>query len=621
MPLPASDHPTGLLKPGEIELLAPARDLDAGRAAIDYGADALYIGAPRFGAREQAGNTLETIAELILLAHRYWCRVYITLNTLLHDHELDEAVALTHQLHDLGADGLIIQDAGLLEAELPPLPLIASTQMHNHTPARAAFLEAAGFQRIILARELGLDQIEAIRKACRIELECFIHGALCVSYSGQCYLSLARGGRSGNRGQCAQPCRLPYRLLDGTGRTVAERRHLLSLRDLNLTAHLGDLLDAGVTSFKIEGRLKEADYVKNIVTWYRSQLDALLPARGLRPSSSGRSAHPFTADPCKSFNRGFTTYFLTGPDPEMTAPATPKFAGEPLGTVRQCRQGLLELASGAPALHNGDGLTWFDAAGTLQGVRVNRVEGGRAFLDLPLSLPAGTRMARNYDHAFLAGLKKAEGGRTVAVRLRFYATLEGFGLEGWDEEGVAAHVSLAAAQQPARDAGLAERTLRAQLSKSGGTLFRVENVQIDWPEAYFLPVALINRIRRELLADLLAARVRAHPLLRIPLTPNDVPFPETRLGFTGNVLNRRARAFYHRHGVQEIEPAAESGMELRGQRVMTTRYCLRRELGLCGKALQAAGFTAPLFLIDDQEQRLRLEFRCEACEMEVYLPE
>jgi len=613
--------PRRLLSPGTIELLAPARDLEAGRAAIDNGADALYIGAPRFGAREQAGNSLEDLTKLIDFAHRYWCRVYITLNTLLYDHELDEAVALTHQLHNLGVDGLIIQDVGLLESDLPPLPLIASTQMHNHTPARVTFLETVGFQRAILARELGLEQIRAIRQNSGIELECFIYGALCVSYSGQCYLSLARGGRSGNRGQCAQPCRLPYRLIDGTGRSLGERQHLLSLRDLNLSSALGDLLDAGITSFKIEGRLKEAAYVKNVVRWFRQQLDSLLPARGLRPAASGQISAAFTPDPVKSYNRGFTTYFLLGPDRAMTALATPKFAGEPIGTVSRCHKGQLELEPGAPALHNGDRLTWLDPAGGLLGVRVNRVEAGRALLDRPITLPAGTPVARNYDHNFLAALKKETGGRTMAVALHFMMTPEGFCLRGKDEDGITAEVNLAAEHQPAHDPAQAERSVRSQLARCGGTPFHCTGVQLDWAAPSFLALSTLNRLRRELLDALIEARLRAHPLLRVRLQPNTTPFPEERLDFEGNVLNRRARDFYVRHGVKQIAPAAESGIDLNGRRVMTTRYCIRREFGLCGKALQAAGYAEPLFLLDDQGQQLRLHFRCDACEMDLYLPD
>ena len=662
-----------LLKSGHIELLAPARDAAAGRAAIGCGADALYIGAPRFGAREQAGNSLTDLEVLITFAHRYWARLYITLNTLLRDDELEEAVALVRRLHDMGADGLIIQDLGLLECGLPPIPLIASTQMHNHTPERVAFLAAAGFQRVILARELGIGQIRAIRANSSLELECFIHGALCVSYSGQCYLSLARGGRSGNRGQCAQPCRLPYRLVDGHGVQIGERQHLLSLRDLNLTGHLGELIDAGITSFKIEGRLKDESYVKNIVTWYRRELDALLEGRGLRPASSGRVNAAFTPDPAKSFNRRFTTYFLHGRDRTMTAMATPKSIGEPIGTVRSCKDGVLELEaagpaaaagsgtgpaaggrrSGAreatrsdtrhdhlagargragtgapagspdrrPALANGDGLAWFDSRGELQGVRVNRASGLRAELDRPVPLSAGTVIYRNYSQAWQEQLKKTEGSRQIGVDFELGEWEEGFWLRARDEDGVTVEVRCDAARETARQADQAAETVRSQLHKTGGTPFHCREVAFAWPEPRFLPLALVNRLRREALEALLAARLQAHPLVRVAVAPTSHPFPQPRLGFAGNVLNRRARAFYERHGVTEIAPAAESGMDLSGERVMTMKYCLRGELGLCGERLNAGGYAEPLALIDDSGGRLRLDFRCDECEMDVFLEE
>jgi putative protease len=607
------------LKPGQIELLAPARDAQAGRNAIDCGADALYIGAPRFGAREQAGNSLAEIEELIRYAHRYWSRIYITLNTLLHDHELDQAVSLTRQLYEMGADGLIIQDFGLLESGLPPIPLIASTQMHNHTLERVAFLEKMDFQRVILARELSLDQIRTIRQGTRIELECFIHGALCVSYSGQCYLSLARGGRSGNRGQCAQPCRLPYRLVDGADRPIGGRQHLLSLRDLNLSGHLAELLSAGITSFKIEGRLKDDAYVKNIVTFYRRRLDALLGDRGLRPSSSGHSTPSFTPDPMKSFNRGYTTYFLKGRDRTMTAHATPKNIGESLGAVDRCEGGILELQPGAPQLHNGDGLTWFDRQGVLQGVRVNRVEGKRGHLDKPLSLPPGTRIARNHDHDFLEVLRRSKNNRHIFITLELGETGRGYRLVARDEDGISAEMTAETELESARDPEQAIRIARTCLTKSGGTPFVCREVLLTWQQPRFLPLSQLNGLRRDLLDALLEARLRAHPLVRVQRRPDDIPYPEKRLSYTGNVLNRRARAFYERHGVTEITPAAESGIDLHGQRVMTTRYCIRGELGLCKSKLQAGGFIEPLFLIDDQDQRLRLDFRCDACEMDLYL--
>lgn len=321
-----------------IELLAPAKTAEFGIAAIACGADAVYIGAARFGAREQAGNSVADIARLTAFAHRYWARVYVALNTLLHDDEFPAALRLIAELYDAGVDGLIIQDVGLLECDLPPLPLIASTQMHNNTPEKVAFLEQVGFQRAILARELSLDQIRAIReRAASIELECFAHGAVCVCYSGQCYLSYAIGGRSGNRGQCAQPCRKRYALRDANGRILSQNRHLLSLKDMCRAAALRELLDAGVASFKIEGRLKDLAYVRNIVSYYRQQLDAILDAEPerFRRASSGRSAIDFTPDPSKTFHRGATPYFLYSERDAAASLDTPKSIGEEIGAVAE----------------------------------------------------------------------------------------------------------------------------------------------------------------------------------------------------------------------------------------------------------------------------------------------
>ncbi|MEJ2208280.1 MAG: U32 family peptidase, partial [Anaerolineae bacterium] len=396
-----------------IELLAPAQNLDVGLAAIDSGADAVYIGAPQFGARARAGNSLDDIAALVRYAHTYWARVYVTVNTLLYDDELPQAVALLHRLYDIGVDAAIIQDVGLLEGDLPPLPLIASTQMHNHTPERIAFLEAIGFRRAILARELSLAQIRAIRARTSLELEAFVHGALCVSYSGQCYMSYAVGGRSGNRGECAQPCRRHYRLVDAEGRTVVEDRHLLSLRDLNLGARLGELLDAGVTSFKIEGRLKDRAYVVNVVSWYRQQLDRLLAERGLVRSSSGHSHVDFEPDVTKTFNRGYTTYFVHGRRESPGGIDSPKMVGERVGTVHAVEGDQVTLSTDL-ALHSGDGLTWFDPGRELTGTLVNAVErrGNRVQVTLEdtRGLRPGVDIYRNRDQAFL---RRVEQSRPV----------------------------------------------------------------------------------------------------------------------------------------------------------------------------------------------------------------
>jgi putative protease len=614
-----------------VELLAPARDLECGIAAIDCGADAVYIGAPRFGARAAAGNSLEDIAALAGHAHKFWARVYVTLNTLLFDDEVAPACRLAWQLHEIGVDGLIVQDTGLLECDLPPLALIASTQMHNHTPERVAFLERVGFRRAILARELTLDEIRDIRRAApAIELECFVHGALCVCYSGQCLLSYALGGRSGNRGQCAQPCRRSYTLVDAEGRTIENERHLLSLRDLNLSARLPDLLAAGVTSFKIEGRLKDRTYVANVVAFYRARLDeALRTAAGLARSSSGTSPAGFepgfTPDLAKTFNRGFTTYFLDGRVPGRSdavgSPETPKMAGERVGRVVRLGDAAGHVAGVAPdsftidgavELHAGDGLAFFGPDGRLRGTVVNAVRGRAVFPQKIEGIEPGTTIHRNHDHEFLSRVASARTERRIGVGMTLGP---GPVLEAVDEDGNRAEVSmgpLTAAEKP--EAALA--TLRRQIAKTGDTEFASTGVEIALHTVPFLPVAALNALRRDLLDRLRAAREANRPRFEGGTVPNDTPYPESELSYLGNVLNAKAEAFYRRHGVERIERAAESGLDLRGRRVMTTRYCIREQLGLCGVPL-----AEPLTLIDDEGRRLKLRFDCEQCAMEVWLEE
>jgi 23S rRNA 5-hydroxycytidine C2501 synthase len=648
-----------------VELLAPARDLETGQTAINCGADAVYIGAARFGAREAAGNPLDEIEQLARYAHRYWARVYVTVNTLLHDDELPEAVRLIHQLYNLGADAIIFQDAGLLECDLPPVALFASTQMHNHTPARVAFLEQVGVRRAILARELSLDEIRAIHAAApSIELESFIHGALCVSYSGQCYASYAIGGRSGNRGQCAQPCRRPYRLLDAAGQTLAAGRHLLSLRDLNLSGSLGELLEAGVRSFKIEGRLKDRAYVMNVVAHYRLQLDELLSAgilttsgsqnsaaasqteTALRPASSGRIALDFTPDPAKTFNRGFTTYFLRGRGDALAAWDTPKPVGEPLGRVAGLGQRSFSLDTPHDLLP-GDGLCWLAPAGSsaeapgseLLGAQVQRVEGRQVFPSRLEGLVVGAQVFRNFDRAFRSALDKSRAGRQIGLRFHLQPASDsldprasspltsGLLLTVMDSDGVSAQVHLPGPLEPATQPETARQTLLRQLQKLGGTGFECLEITFDLPLVPFLPVAALNGLRRCALEALAAAREQQRP--RLPARAAPVPgaaFPTSTLSFEGNVLNRQAEAFYRRYGVTKIEPAAESGLDMAGRKVMTTRYCLRQQLGACRKyplAPPAAPtrLNEPLTLLDEQGVRYPLRFNCTLCVMEVYYQE
>ena len=602
-----------------IELLAPAKDLECGRAAIACGADAVYIGAPQFGARAAAGNSLEDIAALAAYAHTYWARVYVTLNTLLRDEEIPLAVEMAARRYEAGCDGRIIQDAGLRECDLPPLPRIASTQMHTHTPERVAFLEQVGIRRAILARELDLEQIREIRRRTTLELECFIHGALCVSYSGQCYLSCALGGRSGNRGQCAQPCRKPYTLLDGDGRALARDKHLLSLHDLNLTDHLRDLVDAGITSFKIEGRLKDRAYVSNVVAHYRARLDEILAEKDLRRGSSGTSRAGFTPDVSKTFNRGYTTHFLQGGRQRVGAIDTPKMVGEPLGRVATLSRQGFTLDTPA-AVHPGDGLCFFDRAGELRGTSVNRVEGRLVVPARADGLEQGALISRNHDHEFLSRLEKSRPDRRIAVRLALRETHDGLSLAAEDEDSVRAEFALACEKPPAEKPEASLENTRRQLAKCGGTAFECAGVDVQWGRPLFLPASLLNALRRGVLERLAEARSAGRPVAAGGAVRSDVPYPEKQLTFEGNVLNRNAEAFYRRHGVTAIEPAAESGLDLAGRKVMTTRYCIKHQLGLCPREGGGNPIPGPLSLVDAEGHRLVLRFDCARCRMEVLLP-
>jgi len=603
-----------------VELLAPAKDLETGMAAINCGADAVYIGAAYFGARELAANPLGDIAKLVSYAHQFWARVYVTLNTLLRDDELPQAEQLANELYELGADALIIQDTGLLELELPPIPLFASTQMHNQTPERVAFLEKVGIQRAILARELSLEQIRAIRAQTSLELETFVHGALCVSYSGQCYLSYALGGRSGNRGQCAQPCRRAYRLIDADGKVLEERRYLLSLRDLNLSEHLDELLDAGVRSFKIEGRLKDKSYVMNIVGYYRQKLDMLLEMRALHPAASGKVHLDFIPDPRKTFNRGYTTYFLHGRKKTVGAIDTPKSTGEPLGRVTRIGRNTFTL-DGKTEIRRGDGLCFFNTQRELVGTTVNEVQGQTITPEHMTGISSGTLVFRNHDHAFLSALEKSKAERKIGVRFRLAATQKGLALFAQDEDGNEAMYALECEISVAENPELALEAIDKQLYKLGGTAYECIFVRNDLPGAYFIPLRTLNELRRGALQALAQQRAANYPRVEGGAVVNTVPYPVRELAFQGNVLNHKAEAFYRRHGVVKIEPAAESGLDMHGRKVMTTKHCIKHQMGWCPKDQPDLRLAEPLALVDEHGNLFQLRFRCKECEMEVYLSE
>lgn len=590
-----------------LELLSPAHDLECGLAAINHGADAVYIGAPKFGARAAAGNPLKDISELTAYAHRYWARVYITLNTILYDSELDEARSMIYQLYDAGADALIVQDMGLLELDLPPMPLFASTQTHNYNLDRIQFLERVGIQRVILARELSLMQVSEIRKATTLDLECFVHGALCVSFSGQCYLSQAAMGRSANRGECTQMCRLPYTLTDSRGNVLASNQHVLSLKDLNLSDYLSDLVNVGVTAFKIEGRLKEASYVKNITAFCRAKLDAVIEERkGFRRSSSGKTSFFFTPDPEKTFNRGTTDYFIRGRRHEIVTTRTPKSVGKLLGTVQSVGNAFFTLQT-ANELHNGDGICFFGDNDELMGININRVDGTRTFPNSMEGIQPGVVVYRNYDHEFMQLLKSDSASRIIDIDLAFDETPDGFQLRAFDEDGNEVIHRLVHAKEIARKPDAALETIKTQLSKLGDTIFSAKRITIGVKQAFFLSVGVLNQLRRDCVAALEAERAKRIQRQVKTIIPNDFPYPEKRLDYSANVVNEKAAAFYRRHGVEEIEKGLELQNDASGKNLMTTRHCLKFQFDLCRGD---KGSAEKLFL-SDGKTIYRLDFDCE----------
>ena len=590
-----------------IELLAPARDLAIGLDAINCGADAVYIGADEFGARFAAANTVADIEKLCAHARRYGAKVYAAVNTILTDHELIRAQRLIKRLWEAGVDAVIIQDMGLLEVDMPPVPLIASTQANNITPEKVLFLEKAGFKRVILGRELSIEEIKKIRAKTAVELEFFIHGALCVSYSGQCYASFALGGRSGNRGACAQPCRKLYTLRDGLSNLIVKNKHLLSLRDLNLSKRLGTLIDAGITSFKIEGRLKDSAYVRNVVSHYRGALDSVLEQKKLKRSSSGKSFIAFTPNPSKTFNRGYSEYFVNGNPADVASPDTPKFVGEPLGRVYEVKNGSFKL-QGAEKLHPGDGISFFDANGALDGSLVNGVKDGRVRAENLQGIGNGTYIYRNFDREFIRLIGREGPQRKLGVKLEFSETGNGFKLKAIDELGAGAVLEIKAKKVTAKKTEQAVETVNKQLSKLGESDYYLQALEVKLSKPFFIPVSVLNDLRRDTL-KVLSKQAAAAKREQIKIKPNDYPYPIKKLDFTGNVLNSKAAAFYKRHGVAEIAFAAEEGLDMKGKRVMTMKFCIRRRLGLCQKGKPVE----PLFLEDEEGHKFRMEFDCETC--------
>lgn len=602
----------------KIELLAPARNLECGIEAINHGADAVYIGAPKFGARSAAGNSLADIATLVEYAHLFNVRIYVTVNTILRDSELSETEEMIWQLYNAGVDALIVQDMGITQLNLPPIPLHASTQMDNRTVEKVRFLSNAGFRQVVLARELSLDEIRKIHEACPdVALEVFVHGALCVSYSGQCYVSEACFGRSANRGECAQFCRLPFSMVDEDGKVIVRNKHLLSLKDLNQSSILESLLDAGATSLKIEGRLKDVTYVKNVTAAYRQKLDEIFCRRKeYVRSSSGDTVLDFTPQLEKSFNRGFTHYFLHGRTPDIASFNTPKSLGEEMGTMKEQYKKYVTV-SGVKPFHNGDGACFIDEQGCLQGFRINKVEGNKLF-------PAGaiprikpkTPIYRNYDQDFEKLLTRKSAERKIGVDWILSETAFGFALTVSDEDKNSVTLSFPVeTKEKARTSQ--HDNLCSQLKKMGNTPFRTRSVVIQCSEEWFIPSSLISDWRR-LATDRLVAlrRINFRQELQV-WKPTNHSYPTSSLTYLGNVMNDKAEKFYQEHGVCNIAPAYEKQAPDNAT-LMFCRHCLRYSMGWCPTYQHVRSpYREPYYLVSNDGKRFRLEFDCKRCQMKV----
>ena len=596
----------------KIELLSPAKNLEVGIAAINHGADAVYIGPSQFGARVAAGNSVEDIARLVEYAHKYYARVYVTLNTILKDDELEPARLLVNDLYNVGVDALIVQDMALLQMDLPPIALHASTQCDTRTVEKVKFLEQCGFEQVVLARETTLDTMRQMSEQTNVALEAFVHGALCVSYSGQCYLSEAARSRSANRGACAQMCRLPYDLLDGEGNTIVAKKHLLSLKDFDASRHIAEMINAGITSFKIEGRLKDIDYVKNITAYYRRQFDAILEGSPRRASSSGKTTFFFEPNPKKTFYRGATDYFLEGRKRDIWSFDTPKSLGEPIGKVKDVWRNALSINTKS-VIANGDGLCYLNKKGEFEGFRVNKVESGRL---LPLNMPKiekGTLVYRNADVAFERILAGKTSDRKIHVDIQLQASNNQLHISMTDADGVSTSITVEYLGDKANNPDKMLDTWRTQFSKLGGTIFETHNVDLSaLGKPLFIPVSQITEWRRQLVEFHEANRAKAYKRSLIEIQPTTHQYVTTDLDYRANIYNSQAKAFYEQHGCSIKQMAFEQQHQPNAE-LMRTKHCIRYALGLCKK--ENPKTTIKELFIQNGNDRFRLEFDCRNCEM------
>lgn len=615
----------------KLELLSPAKNIDIAKQAILHGADAVYIGGPHFGARHNAGNSVSDIAELVEFAHRFYAKVFVTLNTILHDNELEMAQQLIWQLYDAGVDALIVQDMGILAMDIPPIDLHASTQMDIRTPEKAKFLSDVGFSQIVLARELNLTEIANIYQQIDANIEFFIHGALCVAFSGQCYISHAQTGRSANRGDCSQACRLPFTLKDDQGRVVAYEKHLLSMKDNNQSENLIELIQAGVRSFKIEGRYKDLSYVKNITAFYRKKLDEILEkSDDFVSASSGRTQHSFTPDPNKTFHRGATDYFVRGRQSNIGAFDSPKFIGLPIGEMTKVTNRAIDIKS-EKVLTNGDGLNVL-VKREIVGFRADKVEkiANNHYRVFPNELPKvfhslklPYQINRNLDHNWQQVLLKESSSRRIGVAFELINQSNVVQLIATSEEGCSVKIALKGEFELAEQSDKALKNIKDSLSKLGQTIYYLTDLEVNLTEIFFIPSSQLNQLRRDIIDKLTLERLTHYQRkLRKPQTEPAPIYPEEHLSFLANIYNHKAREFYAQHGVKLIESAFEAHEVKDDAPLMITKHCLRFAFNLCPK--QAKGIqgvktkVTPMKLVQNNNEELILKFNCKACEMQVW---
>jgi len=607
----------------KIEILAPAKDLIGGMAAINSGADAVYIGAPQFGARSNANNSIEDVAALVQYAHLFNAQVFVVMNTILYDNELETCRSMIWELYDIGVDALIIQDMAIMEMDLPPIVLHASTQANNRDADKIKFLKDAGIKRVVLARELNLHQIKTIYDEADVELEFFVTGALCVSFSGNCYMSVANGERSANRGSCAQNCRLPYNLIDGNGETLIKNSHLLSIKDLDISEQIPNLIEAGIVSFKIEGRLKDVVYVKNNVSYLRQKLDSFLESEGsdkYMKASSGTCTYTFDSSLNRTFNRGYTDYFVNERHSSIGSWESPKSKGQYIGKLIRTVGNAYEIENGE-LLNNGDGLCFINENNEADGIYVNKAENGRIYPNVLKEVKDGTFIYRNNDAAFIKIVEREDSAvRKISTTLLLTENETGFELIATDEDGNVSSVNLEHAQEQTKTGESIEENIKTQLAKTGFTPYTANEINVMFSQNWFLPISKINEMRRTVYDQLTEIRLKNYKREEHQIVKTSHPYPETKLDFMYNVSNKVARKFYERHGVTEIEKAFELQWDPGKSRVMTTKYCIKYELKKCPihqKDIVGVKVKEPLVL-KQGELEYKLKFNCKPCEMEIW---